>query len=321
MMTVADTAGEQPEELPAYLVIAEGDGQGRVAIFDQLFVGRECAGISETRWLLIPDTDISRTHFEIRLDAAADQAFIIDTSSNGTTLNGMRLARAVMQRLRPGDEIRIADVVMTFHSQRFTAATRVPPQRTPARISQSAMVMVVGDIVDYSMVSQTTGEGVVAESLNALWRELDSVLRAHQGTLSHYAGDALLAVWELLRFPDAAELATAFALAANQLVEQVGPELPLRNLDGSPIRMGWGVVVGKAAVAPMTGSVVAVIGDSTNVAFRLAGLAGRDGRAPVMATHGVRRAAADKFAWGEGELVELKGRRGTETVYPVVAPR
>ena len=42
--------------------------------------------------------------------------------------------------------------------------------------------------------------------------------------------------------------------------------------------MGWGVVQGMAALAAMTRSVEAVIGDATNVAFRLAGLAGRDGR-------------------------------------------
>jgi adenylate cyclase len=309
----------QFDKPPGYLVIREGGGERAVPIFDQLFVGRECAGISHGRRLVIPVGEISRTHFELRLDSDADQAFIVDTSSNGTLLNGMRLERAVMMRIRPGDEIRIADVVMTFRSPRFTAATQVPAQPTPARISQTAMVMVVGDIVNYSTISQITAERVVAESLNALWRELSGLLRTHHGTLSHYAGDALLAVWELHRFPDAARLAIDFALLANHIVEQMGSDLPLRNPDGSPIQMGWGVVTGKAAMAAMTRSVDAVIGDSTNVAFRLAGLAGRDGRAPVMVTDGVRRAAVEEFVWGEGELVELKGRRGLETVFPAAA--
>jgi class 3 adenylate cyclase len=71
--------------------------------------------------------------------------------------------------------------------------------------------------------------------------------------------------------PDGAELAIDFALSANRLVEELAPELPLRDPDGSPIHMGWGVVHGKAALAAMTRSVEAVIGDATNVAFRLAG--------------------------------------------------
>ena len=67
----------------------------RVPIFDQLFVGRECAGIGEQRRPVIHDPGISRSHLEIRLDAATDRAFIVDTSTNGTLLNGVPLERAV----------------------------------------------------------------------------------------------------------------------------------------------------------------------------------------------------------------------------------
>jgi adenylate cyclase len=312
--------GGQPDEPLAFLVVVGEGGSARsVPIFDQLFVGRECAGISEPRRLVIDDPEISRTHLEIRLDATADQAFVIDTSSNGTLLNAVRLERAVSLPIRPGDEIRIGDVALIFRSQRFTAVPTAIARRTQARISQAAMVMVVGDIINYSAISEVTDEGVMARSLHTLWHQLGGVLHAHHGTLSHYAGDALFAVWEQQRFPDAAELAIDFALAANRLVEELGPELPLRGPDGSPIHMGWGVVRGMAALAAMTRSADAVIGDATNVAFRLAGLAGRQGRAAVMVTSGVRRAIAAQFTWGEGELVEIKGRRGMETVFPVSA--
>ena len=37
--------------------------------------------------------------------------------------------------------------------------------------------------------------------------------RAHRGTLNHYAGDALYAVWELSALPQANALAVEFALA------------------------------------------------------------------------------------------------------------
>ncbi len=93
-MTAIDKVPDgQPDEPLAYLVVAEDGGPERsVPIFDQLFVGRECAGISEPRRLVIPDPEISRTHLEIRLDVAGDQAFVIDTSTNGTLRNGVRLA-------------------------------------------------------------------------------------------------------------------------------------------------------------------------------------------------------------------------------------
>lgn len=319
----SNTPGGPPHEALAYLVVADGGTERPVPIFDQLFVGRECAGISDARRLVIDDPEISRTHLEIRLDAVGDQAFVIDTSSNGTLLNGVRLERAAALPIRPGDEIRIGDVALTFRSQRFTAVPRGAPLRTRERIGRAAMVMVVGDIVNYSTISQMTDEGVMARGLHTLWQRLGDVLRAHRGTLSYYAGDALFAVWELGRFPDAGELAIDFALAANGLVDELGPELPLRDPNGSPIRMGWGVVQGMVALAAMTRSTDAVIGDATNVAFRLAGLAGRNGRASVLVTGGVRRSVADRYLWGQGEQVELKGRSGTETVFPVIvrAPR
>src|ERR1700757_2198979 len=49
------------------------------------------------------------------------------------------------------------------------------------------------------------------------------------------------------------------------------------------------------------------------------GLAGRHGRTAVMVTNGVRLAVAAQFRWGEGERVEIRGRRGMETVFPVIA--
>jgi adenylate cyclase len=317
MVALQEVPGGQPDEPPAYLIVDDGRSQRRVPIFDQLFVGRECAGISESRRLLIADPQISRAHLEIWLDTAGDQASVIDTSSNGTLLNGVRIERAVPLPLRPGDEIRISDTVLTFGSERFTTVNAAAPLLTQARIGESSMVMVVGDIINFSTISEITDEAVIARSLHTLWHQIGDILRVHHGTLSYYAGDALFAIWELSRFPDAAADAVDFALAANSHVDKLGPELPLRGPDGSPIHMGWGVAQGRAALAAMNRSTDSVIGDAANLVFRLAGLAGRQGRAPVMVTSGVRRAIATQFSCGPGETVEIKGRREKETVFPV----
>src|SRR6202012_1253468 len=183
----------------------DGGSKRKVPIVDQLFVGRECAGVSESRPLVIHDPGISPPPLEFRLDAVADQAFVIDTSTNGTLVNGMRVERAVPRPIRPGDEIKIGEVTMVFRSQRFAGAIAArAPRLTRTRISQTAMVLVVGDIVNYSTISQVTDEGVVAQSLHTLWHEVGAVLSAHDGTLNHYAGDAIFAIWEASRFADAA---------------------------------------------------------------------------------------------------------------------
>jgi len=51
----------------------------------------------------------------------------------------------------------------------------------------------------------------------------------------------------------------------------------------------------------------------------LSGLAGRQGRAAVLVTSGVHSAVAAQFTWGASESVEIKGRHGMETVFPVIA--
>jgi adenylate cyclase len=87
-----------------------------------------------------------------------------------------------------------------------------------------------------------------------------------------------------------------------------------------PVVVGVGDVEGgHCRIGAMTRSVDAVSGDATNVAFRLAALAGRHGRAAVMVTGGVHRAVGPQFAWGKSEHVEIKGRSGLETVFPVIA--
>jgi FHA domain len=130
----------QSDEPPAYLVVNDGRSERRVPIFDQLFVGRECAGISEPRRLVLPDPEVSRTHLEIRLDAGGDQAFVIDTSSNGTSLNGVRLERAVLVPIKPGDEIQIGYVALTFLSQRFTTVKGFDPQSTQSAVARPGRV-------------------------------------------------------------------------------------------------------------------------------------------------------------------------------------
>jgi hypothetical protein len=80
----------------------------------------------------------------------------------------------------------IGDVALTFRSHRFTAITGIAEGRTRTRISLASMVMVVGDIINYSTISQATEEKVMAQSLHTLWHQLSGVLHAHHGTLNHY---------------------------------------------------------------------------------------------------------------------------------------
>lgn len=307
-------------EALAFLMLHPGSRDERaIPIYDRIFIGRECAGIDEAHRLLIDDPEVSRNHMELRLDTEQDQAFVIDTSTNGTRVNGVRIERAVPVPITAGDRLTVGQMDLDFKARGFTARATVDSRQTAMRISLSKMAMVVGDITNYSTISQSTDSNVVAENLQVLFGELRTVLSEHHGTLTDYAGDALFATWEVEHVPNAAELAVRFALAANARVEEMAKDLPLHTPDGAGVRMGWGVVVGEAAVSTMTRALMSVVGDATNLAFRLSGLAARDGRASVIVTAKTHDEVAGRFEFGEPEDVDTKGRVGKETIYPVFA--
>jgi class 3 adenylate cyclase len=298
------------------LVVAPGTAEERVVkILGQLFIGRECAGVDDAHRLVLDDPTISRQHLEIRLAPELDRASVVDHSTNGTRLNGLRIGKGMSAPIRPGDRITIGDLELEFRSQYYDGANRGDAGRTARRIEMSKLVMAVGDILDYSTIAQHTDSKVMLESLDATYGALGEILERHKGTLGDYAGDAMFAVWELEHLADGGERAVRFALEALEGMQEIGPSLPIRAPDNEPIRMGWGIVVGDAAMSALTGTLVTVIGDAANLAFRLAGIAARDDRPSVLATAALRDLVVDHFQWTQPLEVEVKGRTGRETVY------
>jgi adenylate cyclase len=311
-----DTADQFPgragEAVPAVLVVdPEGPGERSVPVCGWLAVGRECAGIEARHRLVIDHPAVSRTHLELRLDLDLDQAWLTDLSTNGTRLNGQRIARSVPVRIRPGDRVRLGPAELQFRSSRFAAEGGEAPGQpmTLREVTVVDMVMVVGDIVGFSTIAESTGGRVLLENIDRLYAGLRQILARHRGTLSNYAGDAFFATWEVAAAPDAVRAATAFAVEAAETVPRIAAGLDLRDPGGGPVRMGWGVASGPAAVSLLTGMLVTVLGDATNVAFRLSGLAARDGQPDVLVTDAVRRATEAGFAFTAPSTVQVKGRR------------
>jgi class 3 adenylate cyclase len=294
------------------LVVAPDHAEERsVPVYDWLVVGRECAGIEERRRLLIEDPAVSRTHLELRLDFDRDQAWLTDHSTNGTRLNGQRMERSIAVRIKPGDRVRLGDAELQFRSRRFMAAAAsgapgvVQDLNTIRAIAVTDMVMVVGDIIGFSTIAERTDENI-----DRLYAELRRILSLHHGTLSNYVGDAFFATWEAEAgaASDAARAALSFAVEAAETMPRIAAGLDVRDPGGGPVRMGWGVAAGPAAVSQLTGMLVTVLGDATNVAFRLSGLAGRDGRPDVLVTGAVHHATGASFAFTPPSALSVKGR-------------
>jgi adenylate cyclase len=310
-----DTGPDQSASAPATLVIApDSDDEQAIPVHDWLVLGRECAGVDDQHRLLIEDPSVSRTHLELRLDLDLDQAWLTDHSTNGTRLNGRRLERSIPVWIRPGDRIRLGETELQFRSMRFAtmAGDRAPgadrDHLTVRQITVNNMAMVVGDIVRFSTIAENTDDRALLKNMERLYSELRQLLSRHHGNLSNYVGDAFFATWEGDTASDAALMAVAFAVEAAETVPRIAAGLDLRDPEGGPVHMGWGVATGSAAVTVLTGQIATVVGDTTNVAFRLSGIAGRDGWPDVLVTDVVYRATSASFAFTRPAAIHVKGR-------------
>jgi class 3 adenylate cyclase len=292
-----------------------GLGETAVPITGRLFVGRSCDGIDDEQRLVVDDAHVSRVHLEIRLDDHFDRAFLVDTSTNGTWLNGVRLERNEPVLLRPGSHIRVGDVDLEFVSDRYAGAqSSLDLNRTTNIVRFERLAMVVGDVIGYSTITETADSADMLRALEQLYAALRQTLTAHAGRLKDYVGDAFFAIWDADADPAAAAASAAdFALSADAVVQELAPSLPIAAPDGAPITMGWAVVLGEASVTSLPGGLV-VVGDTTNLAFRLSGIAGREAMPAVLAAAAAAEKLTDTHLMTEPHEVVVKGRNRPEMV-------
>lgn len=307
----------------AHVVVDPGSPvEATLPLTDRLFVGRECAGVDEShRIVLAEDLAVSRNHLELRVDPERSVVVVVDTSSNGSRVNGIRIERSVAVPLSDGDSIQLGDHVLKLRMA--TEPTRpvraAPPRETVSVASPTTMALLVGDLINFSTVSEYADHHVLARDIDHIYAELRQLLGQFRGTLVDYVGDAFFAGWELDVDPAAPVHALQFALAAAEMVSEITAHIELRYADGSPLKMGWGASMGSVVMQLMPGAVLMVLGDATNVAFRISSIANREGRPAIIATDAMRNAAGGSFAFGDPETVIVKGRVTAETIYGVSA--
>lgn len=128
-----------------WLVVAPGTHAQRIVpIHRRLVVGRDCVGVADDERLIIDDPRVSRDHLEVRVggDGAAQ---LVDTSTNGTWVNGARVARAVPARLADGDVIALGGARLTFRAPRRGDATERALHATIRRLGDGRLTVVAGD--------------------------------------------------------------------------------------------------------------------------------------------------------------------------------
>jgi class 3 adenylate cyclase len=300
-----------------WLVVApETPDERLVRVSDRVHIGRECAGVPAVQRILIDSPQVSRDHAEVQLIGGAVQ--LVDHSTNGTRVNGRRVERGERVTLNDGDRLTIGDVQLTLQAPDLSGDA-AESGRTIAVDSVDDYVVLVGDAISYTRLNELHGPDSVGVAFDGLFTELARIVVRHGGTVTDFAGDAILAIWELAADPGAARDAVECAFAADRYVVEAAARFPLRYEDDSPIRLGWALTTGRLATSHPTPARVSVRGDAVNLAFRLAGVANRGDAAAILAESAVVELAPDAAKFGEPFSLTVKGRRTPAEVRPATA--
>jgi adenylate cyclase len=295
----------------ATVIVSPGsDGERAVPVPGRLFVGRECAGIEPRQRLILDDPSISRDHFELRSDPDG-RPRLIDHSTNGTWVNGRRVERGEPVALDDGDRIEVGELELELRAGPVDAPM-LDADLTVRKGGVIPLAVVVGDVIGYTSMTERHGAEPVARTMETVFTSLRELLESYRGTVGNYVGDALFAAWDTRRDDQALAHAIAFALESAELTAK------LPGLDEARLRMGWAVTFGEAVAGRPALSRDSIHGDAVNLAFRLASLAGREGRPEILASAEVVSQAPEAASYVRFGELSVKGRASPVRAYEVL---
>jgi adenylate cyclase len=298
----------------------DGSGAtGELEVEDRVFIGRTCRGVAEGRRIIVSDGRVSKDHAVITM--AGTQLTLFDSSRNGTLLNDVRLTPGVERVLRDGDTFAIGDHVFRIELQGATQTfeTLISSEKTTTISLEPVMTHLVADVRGYSTISQRLSSADVYEVMKSVFKDLSKVVHRHQGVVKDFAGDAIFAVWEH-GVEAKAEMAVAACRAAREqyhTLQRTLESLPDKYEEFRSIRMGWGITTGVVTLSHfgVQKGQLAVVGDSTNLTFRLSGLANKTLDSAIVLDSRTTELLAGQLPVHELGGVNTKGRKGKEMVY------
>jgi class 3 adenylate cyclase len=315
----------ETEGAALFLVAASPGFQERRFIFsNQIEIGRyEESAATVPGVLLIRDGTVSRRHCVLS-KASDGRCFIRDVSTNGTWLEGRRLAPNVETEVRIGQVISLGRKLMfrlegeTLESGQTTAGTT--PKGTVKVQGDSFVTVLVGDIRDYTVLVREKPSYIVEQSVNRVFGILEKEVEKHCGTVKENQGDAIFAFWEQRPRYNFASAACSAAIALNEKVNEIKSDPSIWNMSDFPLQMDWALATGRVVISNVgadraTG--MSMIGEPVVLAFRLEKLAA-DKTGPIVVCGATRELTSAEFDFRELGDVTAKGFDKPTSIYALL---
>jgi class 3 adenylate cyclase len=308
-----------------YLEWTDEKGQARrLEIGDRVHIGRTCKGIDDAKRILVCHPIVSGDHAVIRPRGSHLQ--ITDMSKNGTWINDVRLAPGASQDLVDGDTIRVATTSIRLKCPDPVADDDdgTGTDRTLIRPMEVVVTNLVADIRGSSRMAQKEASSHVYALMKEVFETFSGVACRFRGTIKDYVGDAVYAFWDhgVAPNPKVALLACEAAFKQIEAVGQIREKLSGTNPAVQYLRLGWGITTGRVTMSHYGSRVadLALVGDCTNLAFRLSGIANKELSSKIVVcseTEALLREASVSVT--DLGFVPVRGRKGEEHVFGVSA--
>ena len=294
-------------------------------IIDKIFIGRSCTGIDPQKRILVNNAQVSRDHAVI--SRRAKSLKIKDMSKNGTWVNGIRLAAGASSDLADEDVISVGGVSITVYAQSGDATTQeraILTEGTMVTPTEVVVTNVVADIREFSTFSQAHASADVYALMKEVFEAFSRIVVNFKGTIKDYAGDAVYAFWDHHVEPvsQQAVLACQAALQQDQALDEIRSRLSAKNAAAANLEMGWGITTGKVTLSHYGSRAadLALVGDCTNLAFRLSGIANKDLSDKIIICSQTADLVRDDFTLQDLGTIPIKGRKGQEHVFGLKKP-
>jgi len=253
-----------PAEPEAYLFLERAERRFPLNAGQTWAIGRGdgCAVMLDSR-------SVSRLHALIQRRDGGDYSLVDLGSRNGCFVNGQRVS--LPRILNDSDRLAFGDQELLFRTARGRGSEPQPPSistrnaPTAAIHTQSLATIVVVDIRDFSRLTRSVPEEVLAQTVGTWFLRVGQIARRHGSWAQKYIGDAVMAVWV---HDDPTRLAADVRRTLTAVDEIQSATAAIHNqlpLPG-PLRIGAGVNTGTAIIG---GGDNTALGETVNAAFRL----------------------------------------------------
>ena len=289
-------------------------------IVDKVFIGRSCKGVDPQKRILVQNAQVSRDHAVI--SRRAEQLQITDRGKNGTWVNGTRLAAGASNELADGDTISLGEFSLrVFCPENVTHVTDAAILTDGTRVTPTEIMVtnVVADVREFSTFSQENASSDVYALMKEIFDTFSAIVYNFKGTIKDYAGDAVYAFWDHAVKPISkqAVLACEAAIQQTQTINEIRTKLSGKNIAADNLQMGWGITTGKVTMSHYGSRAadLALVGDCTNLAFRLSGLANKELSEKIVICSQTAELIHNDLKIKDLGTVAIKGRTGKEHVF------